>query len=159
MMQIVGVLFFGFSLLYMPFSQATAFSEEDAVREAVFRYQFRKNVSALKTAAGVYCLSVLLAGEELQDPSHELMARFRGHVPPVKKRSECDVSRNGVYDKTTRAQGLMFYLKGTRLTSPDTAEVYGGYYENGLSSSGNTFILRRQEGKWIVVRAVMMWIS
>jgi hypothetical protein len=41
----------------------------------------------------------------------------------------------------------------------DAAEVSGGYYEAELSASGNTYYMRKKDGKWVCEKNVMRWIS
>ena len=38
-------------------------------------------------------------------------------------------------------------------------EVAGGYYEGGLSASGNVYRLKRVDGGWKVIEDGMEWIS
>ncbi len=94
----------------MPTAILRSVQEED-ICEAVFRYQFEHNASGLQQAAEFYCLSL---GEVTDkgnvDPSDELMRRFQGHRPPVKKVSQCayDMS-HGVTDRVAgQGPGLIF---------------------------------------------------
>jgi hypothetical protein len=138
------------------------FYSED-IREAVFRYQFQHNASGQQGNAQVYFLGIQGTGESDQvhyvDPPDELMARFAGNVPPVKRRSECTYSQDGVFDKHSGARGLLFWLGAAEEIGTDEVQVYGGYFEAGLSASGNIYTLRRISGRWVVVKDVMMWIS
>gem|GEM_PF-3393868 len=59
----------------------------------------------------------------------------------------------------TGERGLLFDLGEIRWISDDTVEIDGGYYEGGLSASGNTYFLKKKTGKWIVERDRMHWIS
>ncbi len=137
---------------------AAALVPEDAVRAAVFRYQFDHNVSGQKQRAGVYCLALSLPGDADHDPSTALVAAFAGHVPPVKPVSRCTHAVDGVYDAATRARGLIFYVRDVTITG-DAATASGGYYEGGLSASGNAYRLRRDGDVWRVTGADAHWIS
>ncbi len=64
-----------------------------------------------------------------------------------------------VTDKQTGKRGLIFSVDNIVVTGADTAEASGGYYEGGLSSSGNTYYLKRKNGKWFVEKDTMHWIS
>jgi len=132
---------------------------DDAIRFAVFRYQFDHNASGQKTNAGVYCLSLSLAGQEPIDPSDELVASFTAHEPPVKKRSQCETSMRGVFDRQTSRQGLIFYIDHIERTNETEAVVGGGYYEGGLSGSGNAYLVVRRGYEWIVTGDQMLFIS
>jgi len=136
-------------------------SQVDDIREAAFRYQFRKNASGLQQKAKVYFLSVRNAQDEKNhDPDEAFMKRFADHKPRVAKASEAHASsEGGVRDMKTGERGLLFDLGEIRWISDDTVEIDGGYYEGGLSASGNTYFLKKKTGKWIVERDRMHWIS
>ncbi len=129
--------------------------QEDDIREAVFRYQFEHNASGQQKQAAVYCLSI---GENA-DPSDEFMRRFAEYKTPVRKRSECDVGRLGVVDKNTHKRGLVFRVDSMNWISGTEVEARGGYFEGGLSASGNTYTVRKRLGKWGVTEDKMNWIS
>jgi hypothetical protein len=64
-----------------------------------------------------------------------------------------------VKHKTLGGTGLIFSVTSVTWLDDDTAEATGGYYEAGLSASGNTYLLKRDHGHWKVTRDVMNWIS
>ncbi len=132
--------------------------EEDDLREAVFRHLFEHNASGLQRAAKVFCLQA----EGKRDPSPELLRRFEGNEPRVKMVSLCTFvhgrARGGVRDETG-APGLIFRVDSIKRTGPDTAVVEGGYFEAGLSASGNIYELARESGRWVVKKDTMRWIS
>jgi len=64
-----------------------------------------------------------------------------------------------VKDKATGKPGLIFTIDSVRCADTSRCEVEGGYYEAGLSASGNTYFLEKRDGKWVVVRDTMHWIS
>ena len=137
-------------------SKATRSAEEGDVREAVFRYQFEHNSSGQQKKAAVYCLSV---GENT-DPSDDFIRRFANHKPPVRKISQCDVGPfDGVVDKLTHKLGLVFRVSSIKWISETEVEASGGYYEAGLSASGDTYTVRKWLGKWRVTKDKMNWIS
>lgn len=134
-------------------------TKEDDIRETVFRYQFEHNASGLQQNAKVYFLSLGSLGET-KDPSDEFMKRFRGHKPAVKKVSQSTVSVfEGVKDEDTGEQGLIFRVTRIEWKNDVEVEVQGGYYESGLSASGNIYRVRREGGKWVVKEDRMLWIS
>jgi hypothetical protein len=137
-------------------TDATRLHEEDDVREAVFRYQFEHNSSGQQKRASVYCLSI---GENT-DPSDEFIKRFANHSPPVRKISGCNVGPyDGVVDKLTHKLGLVFRVSSINWISGTEVEATGGYYEAGLSASGDTYTVRKRLGKWRVAKDKMNWIS
>lgn len=134
-------------------------AEELDIREATFRYQFQKNASGQQQHAKSYYLAIQVDGKPT-DPDDAFMKRFAGNNPPVKKRSECDTSTGkGAIDKKTGQLGLVFNTGPIKWVSDTEVEVSGGYYEAGLSASGNTYYLKKVHGKWRVVKDVMVWIS
>lgn len=133
-------------------------SEEDAIREATFRHMFGKNASGMQQAAGVYCISV--GGGDI-DPSPELLARLKDVNVPVKGVSACSASaQTGVVDKATKRRGLIFRIETVKVAGDHKhATVSGGYYEAGLSASGNTYTLEKHAKGWVVTKDEMQWIS
>lgn len=131
---------------------------DDDVREAVFRHLFDHNASGQQNAAKVFCLQI----EGKRDPPPELLRRFEGNRPPVKKASLCSFNpghgRGGVEDETG-AKGLIFRIDSIDHPTEDTATVEGGYFEAGLSASGNIYELVREGDRWIVKQDTMKWIS
>ena len=115
---------------------------------------FGNNASGQQQFAQVYCLSV-----EGKDPSDGFMKRFSGNEPPVKKASACTASGLGVFQIGTDVRGLVFSVDSVVRRGGVRAETEGGYYEAGLSASGNTYYLERRNGEWMVVRDVRHWIS
>ena len=130
--------------------------QQNDIRETVFRYQCRHNASIQVSSAVVYCLSV----ENNADPSEDFMKRFAGFKPTVHKASDCNTDAyKGVVEKATGKRGLVFRVKSIKWISQTDAEVVGGYFEDGLSASGNTYTVTRIKGRWRVSKAWMNWLS
>jgi hypothetical protein len=132
-------------------------NQEDDIREAVFRYQFDHNASAQQKTAKVFFLGV---EGKAGDPSDAFMKRFADHKPPVRKASASHfVKGKGILDKTTGEQGLAFSVTSIKWISDTEVQAKGGYYEAEESSSGNTYTLKKENGKWKVTKNKMNWIS
>jgi hypothetical protein len=133
-----------------PTASNAAFPDRAAVvediAEAVFRYQFEHNASAIQKKAETYCLS--LPGETM--PSAEFLRRFAGNQPPVAAANQCE--RKGVKNLFFRVQKLDWH-------GDDEVWVRGGYWEGNLSSSVEMFRVVNQNGKWVVKGARMEAIS
>lgn len=130
--------------------------EQDDIREVVFRYQFRHNSSIQVNKVAAYCLSV----EKGSDPSDSFIKRFAGDTPAVRKVSECTADPyKGVVDKSSGKRGLVLRVKIIKWISQAEAEVVGGYFEDGLSASGNTYTVTKTKGTWRVSKAWMNWLS
>ena len=131
-------------------------ADEEDLREATLRHMFKKNASGMQQSAGIYCIQF----ENKADPSAAFMARFAHDAKTVRAGSGCtEDARSGVVDKTTKARGLMFRIDAVKFTDKDHATVNGGYFEAGLSASGNVYTLERMKGAWTVVKDEMTWIS
>ena len=138
-------------ILYALQANPLTAADMDNIREAVFRHQFQHNASGQQQLAHAYFLSV-----EDGDPDDKFMERFKDHQPTVKKNSQA----KGEFKKEGGSlDGLMFHISAITQISPNKVEVAGGYYESGLSSSGNVYILKRVNNKWIVISDNMLWIS
>jgi hypothetical protein len=161
----MSILVGALSLLCASSTQASrGFSarDEDAIREAVFRYQLKHNASCLKGKAGAYYLST----GKGQDPSDAIMKRFVGHSPPVRRFSAAVIKSKTkdlppdepkefqgfwVRNKETGKPGTIFHAGSIRRLGRHLAEVSGGYYEGGLSASDNTYRVVRRRGRWEVL--------
>src|SRR5215510_15207871 len=108
--------------------------EMDDIREAVFRHQFYHNASGQQQRAKAYFLSI----ETGEDPDDAFIERFKDNEPPVKKESQLK-NEPGMFEKETGFRGLIFRIDSIKQISSNEVEVTGGYYENGLSASGNTY--------------------
>jgi hypothetical protein len=155
--SILPVLLVFTSACSSPLSKADRLSQEDDIREAIFRHQFTHNASGQQKHARFYCLSV---GENDNDPTDELLKRFADHKPPVLKRSDCHVHPfTGVSNNRTGTRSLIFRVSGITWISDKKVKAEGGYYEDGLSSSGNIYTVTKQHRKWMVSDDQMKWIS
>lgn len=132
-----------------PPGSATSASHADAepdIYEAVFRYQFDHNASAIQQHAEKYCLS--LPGEKM--PSTDFLRRFVGNHPSVVAADQCE-----------RKSGKSLFFRIQRLDWRKDHEVWvrGGYWEGNLSSSIELFRVVNENGKWVVKGARMEAIS
>ena len=129
-----------------PSSGPSRLTAEADIAEAVFRYQFEHNASAIQQKANHYCLS--LPDERLPDAA--FLHRFDGNKPPVSTAGECE--RKSGHD-------LFFRVQRFDWRSDDEVWVRGGYWEANLSSSVESYRVRRKNGKWVVDGARMEAIS
>jgi hypothetical protein len=131
--------------------------QEDHIREVVFRYQFEHNASGQQKRAHAFCLAL---GEKGSDPAEQLMKRFAHHRPPVRKASACHVTSSGeVIDNHTNESALIFFISSITWISDSEVKAEGGYEEGNVSSSGNTYTVRKQNSKWEVTDDKMNSIS
>jgi hypothetical protein len=116
---------------------------------------FRKNASGAQQTASVYCLHF----EHGADPPASFLARFAGSKVPVVAGSTCHETASGVFHGASTKPGLAFRIGSVSQKDADHAVVNGGYFEAGLSASGNVYTLERKRGAWVVTKDVMQWIS
>lgn len=110
---------------------------ETGVAEAIFRYQFAHNASAIQQSADHYCLS--LPGD--RSPDAGFLQRFDGNHPPVVRADQCQ-----------RGSGHDLFFRVQRLDWRSDTEVWvsGGYWETTLSSATESYRVRFRNGRWVV---------
>lgn len=118
-------------------------SEELDICEAVFRHVFEHNASGQQQNANAYFLKIFG-----KDPTEAFLARFQEHRPPVKMGSAF-----------VTGNGLEFRIESIDRIHDNKVEVRGGYFEGGLSSSGNIYTVVRKGQQWQVIDDRMLWIS
>jgi len=140
-------------------STKTRAADEDNIREAVYRYQFQHNASALRQNAKAYFLGIE-KGKGVADPSDAFMKRFAGNKPPAKKWSQAQFRPDkGIVDKATGERGLGFHTGAIKWISRAKVEVEGGYQEASLSASENTYTLVKKGSRWVVTQDRLRAIS
>ena len=151
----------------VPDAQQKRDAQFDDIREAVFRYQFEHATSNHKENA-VCFLAVadsefeprgaswpLPLGDRRHDPSDRLMAELKDQNPPVRKNSE-------LRSRAMRLppHGLRFRVTEIKWFSETEVEVKGGH-DDAWSASWITFNVKKENGKWMVVRATFKgsWVA
>jgi hypothetical protein len=135
-------------------------AQEDAIREAVFRYQFARDPSGLQQSVKVFFISI-----NGKDPSAQFLARFRGNKPPVKGQSESRRSSRRhsatfqTEDRKSGELGLIFFVDNVTFDSSSAAAAAGGYYSGGLASARHRYAVAREKGKWVVKKDEITVIS
>jgi hypothetical protein len=129
-------------------------SQEDDVRETVFRHQFDHNASGQQKRAHAYCLAVLVGNKD-SDPSDQFIRRFAHHKPPVRKASACHWDSIEVVENRTGRLALIFHVSRITWISDTEVAVDGGYEEGNVSSSRNTYTVTKRNGKWEVTHDQM----
>jgi hypothetical protein len=108
-----------------------------------------------------FCLARTTETDQLPwtDPPDALWQRFAGHVPVVKKVSLCRVDLRGDTDATTGGPAIVFRIAPLHWENDAEIVLEGGYHRGGLAASGQTYRVRYQNGRWVVVEARWRWIA
>lgn len=129
---------------------------EDDIREAVLRYMFEHNDSAIQQDAEVYFIAV----ESRTDPSQDLLAKFKGNQPRVKPVSAAThMGYGGVKDRSTGAVGIIFTIREIDWLSNTQVLVTGEYFEESESTGKSQYKVMFEDGHWVVTETEMEWIS
>jgi hypothetical protein len=117
--------------------------ETDDIREAVFRWQFDHNpLRQQPNAPEVYFLRT----EKHFELPDEFMKRFADNQPPVRTMSRRDAASR---DRRTGEHGVMFWITSIKWESDTEVDVGSRCGWNG-GASGNTYIVKKENGKWRV---------
>ena len=136
-------------------------SQVVAIDEAVYRFQFEEHAAGAQPGSVTFCVARTTETDELPwgDPPDALLRRFAGHVPAVKKVSQCQVALSGDMDPATGRPAIVFRVAPAQWQSDTEVLVDGGYHRGGLSASGETYRARYQNGRWTVVESIWRWIA
>lgn len=141
-------LLVGFAVYKLAVYQVRRTSEWD-IRETMFRYLFENNPSGGQQNVDYYFLS--LGGKE--DPPPEFLARFEGHSPEVQPVSAVTAGISGGMSHVVHGGvGIIISVSKIRWVNGHTVEVFGGYYAGLSSSALCTYLVERQDGKWVVIK-------
>jgi hypothetical protein len=126
-------------------SDATRGEQEDNVREAVFRYQF-KNFELL-----VAYRFISLNGK---NPSAAMLQRFHGEQPPVLPVSDSEKLKKPmklIQNRNDYKQGALFNQGQIKWISDTKADIDGGFECGDIcDEASGVYHASRQDNKWIV---------
>jgi hypothetical protein len=122
---------------------------EEEILEAVFRYQLEHCYT--KRSPGVYFLS-----RHDQDLSDSFMEKFKGHRPPVRKRSQMV---GDFMDKESGVQGIILDVEGIKWARRREIEVEGACVAGRLDGHGYLYRVVRERDRWVVHGSQGTWIS
>jgi hypothetical protein len=149
-------------------------ADEEDIRESVIRKQMEdwikdgdKNEAEAKdeTEKGIAKMlnfRIFFISLNGNDPSDDFINRFHDIPRAIKKGSAAEVARvqrMPVVDKASGQRGIVFSADRIRRLGKDSAEVDGGYHCDGLCGAGIKFKVKRENGRWVVKRTKMQWIS
>jgi hypothetical protein len=119
--------------------------QEDNIREAVFRYQF-KNFDLL-----VAYHFISMYGK---NPSAAMLQRFHGEQPPVLPVSESEKLKKPmklIQNRNDFKQGALFNQGQIKWISDTKADVDGGFECGDIcDEASGVYHVSRQENKWVV---------
>ena len=136
-------------------------SQVVAVHEAVHRQQFSEHAPGAQPDQVTFCLAQEGETGDLPwtDPPAALLFRFTSHAPAVKRVSQCQVDVRGDTDPATGRPAIVFRVGPLDWQSDTEAVLDGGYHRGGLDASGQTYRVRYQDGRWVVVEVIWRWIA
>ena len=138
--------------------------DEDNVREVAFKSVIYETAAA-REGYSVYFLSVGLTWTDdnhftEKDPSDELMRRFVGRNPPVRKVSDSRKADGGrVVDKSTGKPGVIFTVDDLKWISDNQAETRCAVYKAGLNGVVYKYTLSRTNNQWKVTSKKLVSVS
>jgi hypothetical protein len=146
--------------------------QEDDIREAVFRNQFKHPGGIQGKCANAFYLAFSDTLGKRKDPDEQFMQRFTGNEPMVKKVSQCTLGvgifttcdgdtflEYGVVDKQTGKTGIKLTVGEIDWLRSDVAIIEGGYYEYVLGSAGRLFYVIKEGNRWVIKGERLIWIS
>jgi hypothetical protein len=152
----VSILILLFSLASFGLAaDAVRQSQDDDIREAVFRWQLNEFGSTGLPGAAPQNMPkacFLGVGEKQDDPSDAFIKRFVGYKLPVRKLSACNRSTRGNFDKKTGERGYVLTAGSITWKSDTEVDVNGYWHVSGLCASWDTYTLKKQNGKWKVTK-------
>jgi len=138
-------------------SQGQKAKIENDIREIVLRYMFEHVAQQQRPYTEVLFISV-----EDKDPDDKFIARFKGHIPRVKKRSASIITGDvrGVIDKRTREGGMLYSVDEIEWINENEVAVDGSDYVASLFGGRCRYRVVRDRDSWIVKGCVgRIWIS
>ena len=140
---------------FKQFSTSTANSEDD-IREAVFRYYFNS-----RYANGLENTDYIFLNVQNQDPSEQLLQRFRNHQPPVVPLSQAGLSEGKgiVLESNNDSVGVIFTISKIKWVSKYQVTVECQNTSSQLGVSGGLMKLKYVKDQWKVVSHSLIWIS
>ena len=136
-------------------------SQVVAVQEAVHRAQFAEHAPGAQPGTVTFCLAQTGPEDETPwtDPPDALLRLFASHTPVVKKFSLCVLDLRGDRDPATGTPAVIFRVGPPKWQSDTEVVLDGGHHQNGLNASGQTYRVRYQNGRWVVVETTWRWIA
>jgi hypothetical protein len=119
--------------------------QEDSIREAVFRYQFK----SFDLLVAYHFISV-----NGKNPSAAMLQRFHGEQPPVLPVSESEKIKKPmklIQNRNDYKQGALFNQGQIKWISDAKVDVDGGFECGDICDEGSgVYHVSRQENKWVV---------
>jgi hypothetical protein len=120
-------------------------AQEDEIREAVYRYQF-KNFDLL---VAYHFISV-----NGKNPSAAILQRFKGEQPPVLPLSDCDRIKKPtrmIQNRNDLKQGALFNIGQIKWISDTKVDVDGGFECGDICDEATgVYHASKPENKWVV---------
>ncbi|GHA12872.1 hypothetical protein GCM10008090_23190 [Arenicella chitinivorans] len=95
------------------------------------------------------------------DPSKELVEELREsgvNIHPVSK-SKYDDTYGTVAHISKLGSAAIIQIRGIKIISQRKVKVDWGHYKGNVNASGSTATARMKNGRWLVTKSRMKWIS
>lgn len=122
--------------------------QEDDIREAVLRYQFKDYELQHQHERSASCYCVSIGETEPTDPSDNFLRRFDYYRPSVRGASACDYRDGGVVEKHSVNAAVVFNIGSITWVSNSAVTVEGSYAEGNFGGVGYVYRLYREKRKW-----------
>jgi hypothetical protein len=124
-------------------------AEQDAIREAVLRDMFKRPVG-IRHLIFVRC-------DKDKDPSESLIANLADTKLRFRKASRVKEGPSQTtdwmyFDRDTGEPGVIVTLSCIRRTIRGRAELRGQHSKAGLNGFGDTYLVEKKDGRWVVVK-------
>lgn len=147
-------------IIFSMISGCASYAEHDSVEkgdihEALIYYVLDSGFDSLGKAKHLF---VSIDGE---DPSVEFIERFRNYrykVLPVSY-SKYDEQSGMVIHRSKDGTAAVLQIRTLKVFSEKKVKIDWGHYKANLNASGSTATLKYKNGKWLVVKSRMKWIS
>jgi len=133
------------------FGRAADGDEDEAIREAVFRFQIAFETEG--DPGRVLCLGIGNGGRR-QSPAPTLMRRF-ADGDRVRSVASCRVQPDRVVDTETGGDATLATTGSIKRVGRSEAHVQGGYYRNARSSEHYTYRVVREEQGWVALGPIL----
>lgn len=146
-------------------SSACTGTPEDALRakEALVRYQMTQFSSTGDDPVGTFCVEYSdvfdRSNRTKANPPAELIERLNEGPRRVRNGSDCYFKETSVLEKGSGSPAAWLIVGTIFWKSKTSITITGGYFSGNEGASGNVYHLEKRDGRWVVTKNELKWIS